>query len=449
MTGQPVRAELDDPVLHRYLTDHCFAPFVLVGRDLQIHYASPPLTRLLGWEPASVVGRSAVDLLSEDGLALAASGLDEVDSVARDPQWFPTPVQVGILTADGDMVEIDVVARPVRHENFDGFLVQLHPPSPAPRYGEVTRAILDGKDEHEILPMLPPLLERDIPGTRVAIGIGWTGTHFARSVGDDELLALDDPPVRDRPALAELIRSSGDAYALTPSLSDGTVARAADAGFRACWGAPLFARNPVGQGSALVLWHWSDIQPGPIMRGRVDRLIDFARLVLDWADQQRRLAWEVAHDQLTSLLNRGEFMAHLASSEGRGRAVLFCDLDDFKPVNDLHGHRVGDEVLQRVARRMQLAAAPHPVARLSGDEFAVLVQPITGEAEATGVAQAIQDALAPPFGLDEGSATVGVSIGIASDPAGTLAADALVDEADRMLRACKSAGKNTIRSVVV
>ncbi len=448
MTDDSVPAALGDSGFHRYLAE-CFDPFVLVGTDLVVRYASPQTTRLLGWNASDLVGRSVADLLTEDGLAFAARGLVEVDAVAHDPKWIPTPVQLSVRTADSGLREFDVTARPVLHEVFDGYLVQLHPPNAAQRYGEVTRAILDGHEEHEILPLLPPLLERDIPGTRVAIGIGWTGDGFDRVVGDDELLDLGDPPRSDLAALDELVRSDREAYSLTPSLSSGTLEHARNAGFLTCWGAPLTARNPAGAGSALVLWHWSIIEPGPIMRTRVNRLIDLARLVLDWADQQRRLAWEVTHDRLTGLLNRGEFVAELEASTGYGRAVLFCDLDDFKPVNDRYGHRTGDRVLRAVADRMRAVCAAHAVARLSGDEFAVLVTALDDERQALGIAEDIREALSEPFEVDDGEATVGVSIGVACDPTGACSADLLLDEADRMLRGCKSQGKNTVRSIVL
>jgi len=446
---EPGRFALGDPEFHRHLTHESFGAFVLVDKDLVIRFANKQVTRLLGWQLDDLLGRSVAELLTEESLSFAASGLIEVDSVADAPEWVATPVQVDVHTPNAQLREIDVTARPVTHDAFDGYLVELHPANPVRRYGAVTRAILDGLSEDEILPLLPPLLEGDIPGTKVSIGIGWTGTRFARGVGDDALLPLTDPPEADHPALGELVRSRGDAYALTNSLSRTTIARAKDVGFLACWGAPLTARDPIGEGSALVLWHWSDIEPGPIMRTRVNRLIDLARLVLDWADQQRRLAWDVSHDRLTDLLNRGEFIERLESSGAHARAVLFCDLDDFKPVNDRYGHRVGDRVLQVVAERMQRVCAPHPVARLSGDEFAVLVGTLDEIDDVLRVAEAVRHALSEAIEVADQTATVGVSIGVACDLVGSHSADLLLDEADRMLRDCKSQGKNTVRSIVL
>ncbi|MBS1849093.1 MAG: GGDEF domain-containing protein, partial [Actinobacteria bacterium] len=89
----------------------------------------------------------------------------------------------------------------------------------------------------------------------------------------------------------------------------------------------------------------------------------------------------------------------------------------------------------------------HTVARLSGDEFAVLIDPARDRSEAIGVAEAIRSALAEPVDMADSSSVVGVSIGLAFDPAGAASADVLIDEADRMLRKCKSGGKNCIEVV--
>ncbi len=136
--------------------------------------------------------------------------------------------------------------------------------------------------------------------------------------------------------------------------------------------------------------------------------------------QARHLA---AHDALTSLPNRSRFCERLEQALGslrpiHGRvAVLYIDLDGFKPINDEHGHAVGDEVLRIVAMRMTRAVrADDMVSRLGGDEFACLVTDRLDHAQLTRLAGKLFDAIAAPLSLGDLRMTVSPSIGIAVCP---------------------------------
>ena len=112
------------------------------------------------------------------------------------------------------------------------------------------------------------------------------------------------------------------------------------------------------------------------------------------------------HDALTGLPNRIlllERIEHAIVRSGRSRkvvAVLFIDLDDFKKVNDAHGHQVGDELLLAVAERISVALRPaDTLARLSGDEFVILCEELDEVVQVETIASRIVDALAKPFSL--------------------------------------------------
>jgi diguanylate cyclase (GGDEF)-like protein len=113
------------------------------------------------------------------------------------------------------------------------------------------------------------------------------------------------------------------------------------------------------------------------------------------------------HDALTGLPNRlllQERLAHAAQraqrSHGRA-AILFVDLDDFKAVNDAHGHRVGDALLCAVAVRLTSALRPgDTLARLAGDEFVLLCEDLDATADAYALARRVLAAFATPFHLD-------------------------------------------------
>jgi diguanylate cyclase (GGDEF)-like protein len=127
------------------------------------------------------------------------------------------------------------------------------------------------------------------------------------------------------------------------------------------------------------------------------------------------------HDPLTGLANRVLLMdrveaaAHRAERSPEDRfAVLYCDLDGFKGVNDQLGHDAGDELLVAVARRLEQAVRPADlVSRLGGDEMAVLLDGVTGVEEAAGVAERLLAALAEPYAVDGREVVVTVSVGVA------------------------------------
>lgn len=449
MSDQSTPVDFSDDGFHRHLVDYAVDPFVVVGDDLVMRYVGPTIIDFVGWGPDEWVGRSIADFLSPESLELAAHGMLELDEVSFDPDWLATPMQVNLRTKAGDWCTLEVTVRPFERPAFSGYLVQLHPASAADRLHDVARAILDGRDETEILTMLPSLLAHDIPGTEVGLGFDWTGDGFAHVAGDQELLSLAHPVGTDRDLLDWLIESESTVHVLTDLLAPATRVRAAAAGYPACWGVPIVTGGERRAGAVAVLWHWTVNDPGVILGSRVLRIVDLARLVLRWADSQRQLSWDVSHDQLTGLMNRSAFMELIAASAGRGRGMLFCDLDDFKPVNDRFGHRTGDRVLQTVADRLRIVCRDHVVARLSGDEFAVLVEPATDGAQLEAVAERIRRAISQPVVLGSRAATIGISIGVAFDPKGEATADHLIDEADRMLRRSKSRGKNQLGMVVL
>lgn len=159
---------------------------------------------------------------------------------------------------------------------------------------------------------------------------------------------------------------------------------------------------------------------------------------------ERQLRHDSLHDPLTGLPNRVLFLDRIehglarAARTGRPVGLLFVDLDDFKRVNDSHGHPAGDALLHEVARRLRdcLRAADTP-ARLGGDEFAVLVEDVD-EDEVSLVAKHILAALAAPVGLTVDvrvpvSASIGIALGLGGPPSELLAA------ADQAMYAAKRA----------
>ncbi len=150
------------------------------------------------------------------------------------------------------------------------------------------------------------------------------------------------------------------------------------------------------------------------------------------------------HDNLTGLPNRLLFYDRLAQAliaakrEKRNCAVIFMDLDRFKPVNDTYGHRVGDTVLRQVAERVRSCVRESDtVARIGGDEFTVLLPVIVEAADAEKVVQKIEAELFRPFEVNGRHIELGVSAGIALYPDHGKDGTTLLDAADDAMYCAK------------
>ena len=157
-------------------------------------------------------------------------------------------------------------------------------------------------------------------------------------------------------------------------------------------------------------------------------------------------------DRLTGLANRGQFERELrrALLEARRRqtelALLFIDLDRFKPINDTHGHAMGDRVLCEVAQRLKAATrTADVVARLGGDEFVVLLPALNVTSGCEVVAEKILQALCEPMVIDGLLLRVGASIGVVTYPDGGDDAETLIHKADLAMYQAKQAGRNCFR----
>jgi diguanylate cyclase (GGDEF)-like protein/PAS domain S-box-containing protein len=166
---------------------------------------------------------------------------------------------------------------------------------------------------------------------------------------------------------------------------------------------------------------------------------------------EERIQRVAHHDSLTGLPNRLLFndrlnqVISLAKRDSRQFALLYLDLDKFKPVNDALGHTAGDELLQGIATRIrQQVRESDTVARVGGDEFTVILPDIARREEAETVAKKIIAAFATPFqlGSQKQSVDIGTSIGIALYPADARDADALVKAADAAMYSAKQAGSS-------
>ncbi|WP_422882430.1 sensor domain-containing protein [Pantoea agglomerans] len=175
-------------------------------------------------------------------------------------------------------------------------------------------------------------------------------------------------------------------------------------------------------------------------------------LVEDVTDQRAadaRIHHMAHHDNLTSLPNRILFRQRLsealrtAGQIQRQTAALCLDLDNFKNVNDALGHQIGDELLRSVAKRLRNALRDQDtLARIGGDEFAIVLPSVASNEEASIVAQRLIEAIRPPVNVEGHNLSVGLSVGIALSTTITNTPEQLLRCADMALYEAKRNGRN-------
>ncbi len=174
----------------------------------------------------------------------------------------------------------------------------------------------------------------------------------------------------------------------------------------------------------------------------------------DITEQRRseaKIVHMAMHDALTGLPNRvlfSERIEHALARVKRGDIVAthLLDLDHFKNVNDTLGHPAGDKLLKAVTDRLRLLARDtDTIARMGGDEFAILQAAIAQPADATALARRVIEAITQPFDIDGHQVIIGTSVGIAVGPADGLSPDQLLRNADLALYRAKADGRGTFR----
>jgi len=179
-----------------------------------------------------------------------------------------------------------------------------------------------------------------------------------------------------------------------------------------------------------------------------ERTRDLERVIAQLRARQEQLEAQLNHDNLTGLANRKllndrfECALRRARRSGESFALLMIDLNDFKSVNDTHGHAAGDRVLVTVAQRLQSTLRTcDTAARMGGDEFVVLVESIHAAQEVFDIVRKLAHALEQPICLDSGvEVTVRASVGQALYPDDGLNINQILHVADQAMYECKASG---------
>ncbi len=199
-------------------------------------------------------------------------------------------------------------------------------------------------------------------------------------------------------------------------------------------------------------WRWIVSRGKVVARDTFGRALRMLGTNLDISERKRAEArlLQLAHfDTVTGLPNRVlleerlAFQITRAHRHARGVGVLFVDVDHFKLINDTYGHKTGDELLAAIGRRLTACVGDDDsVARLSGDQFAIVVADLSRTEDVTLVAQKILDSFEAPFDLRGREAFIGTSIGMAAFPRDGDSAAALLTCAETAMRRVKSSSRN-------
>ena len=199
--------------------------------------------------------------------------------------------------------------------------------------------------------------------------------------------------------------------------------------------------------------HWIEAHASPYLdaNGHHDGFVATSRIIDAQVAAEQQLEHRARTDELTQLLNRKEVLSRIETLGAQSRrtghqlAVLFCDLDRFKDINDTHGHAVGDEILRTTANRLRdtLRTSDDLAARVGGDELLIVLHGVQDIDNAVALAEKLRTAAMVPISTAAGPITATLSIGV------TLArpdepTETLVSRADAAMYQAKHSGRNRV-----
>jgi diguanylate cyclase (GGDEF)-like protein/PAS domain S-box-containing protein len=437
-----------DPQLFERIVETSRIMFTVLDPNLVITYSSSVCFDLLGYTPAELVGVPALDLVHPDDVAVAAGALDQLIGESRGRLGVGIPIEARVRASDGTYRNFEVGAlMQLDDPHVEGIILRLRPIEGQAYLDLALHALVAGDPLDDVLMLLCRSISAEVSPAHATISYDWNGERFEHAVttGLPAVLAgaRDDPrPLPWRQA----IETGDPAAAELSTLPADIAAEAANHGLHACWAVPVSDVDGDRTG-CLIVWRADDDAPWvshQVVLGRVAQLV---ALAFRHRHDAAQLVHAALHDGLTGLANRRQFFRSLddalAVNDDVSVGVLYLDLDDFKPVNDVHGHAAGDELLTAVARRIEAVVRPDDlVARLGGDEFAVLCRGVGSADELTAIADRLVSHIQEPVQLSTSTAAVAASIGVSFSGAGGNDGQ-LLERADVALRAAKAAGKST------
>jgi diguanylate cyclase (GGDEF)-like protein/PAS domain S-box-containing protein len=387
-----------------------------IDRDRKITFINPAGAKMLGCEPALLLGEPITGVGPESpGICGQDNLLAQLHGIA------PFTAETRLRRSDGELFDVEFTSSPlIANGTVTGYVVL---------FSDITQRKLTEKS----LQLADSVFRHITEGVLVA-GAGGTILRVNRALCDmvgyseQELIGQSRPPYRSGEHPPVFYQQLWDTL-----LENGL------------WEGEIWNRRKSGE----IFPTWQTIVA---VRNGTETPEQFVSVTRDITEQRRseqRIHKLAYFDTLTNLPNRELFFDRFghaiarAQRQGTEIALLFLDLDRFKNVNDTLGHPVGDRLLQAVAERLQcLVRGEDTIARLGGDEFTILLESVGHHGSVSEVARKVVDGLSEPFSVDAQQLHIGTSVGISLYPADGEDATTLVKHADAAMYQAKAAGRS-------
>jgi len=418
---------------YRLLADNASDIVYLAGADRLIQWVSAAVTETLGWTPEELVGTRMSTILHPVDRETQRETRDDLYAGAT-IESPPEGHVVRMRTKEGDYHWLSGRSHIVTNESgaFIGVVTGMR------NVDALIQARAEALESAERFRLLAENISEVVLRTRDGV-VTWVSQSITQVLGWN-------PDAFIGSSFLELIHPEDHIQFESVLVAQATEqAQLTDK----VWITRVRLRHANGQ------HRWAEIRTSHFVdsQGKYDGGIATFHLIDDQINFEQELERRATHDHLTGMLNRDELMVRLRMADeaprtpGDIRAVIFCDIDNFKTINDADGHQVGDEVLVRLAERIRSALRSSDlVARMGGDEFVIVLEGIHGLDEAEAIAQKVRRAAETPVVTSSRSITTSLSLGVTIRAAGE-DVESVIGRADRALYEAKRAGRNRVVAV--
>ncbi|MGE5652377.1 MAG: EAL domain-containing protein [Bacillota bacterium] len=449
---------------YRIVTAAASDAIITVDDSNTIVYLNPSTEKIFGYPAAQVLGQPLSTLIP-DCLWHGRKALQQQNNTEKEPS--EARIEARALHREGQEILLEISIGQFHLANRYFFTaiardITERKKADALRDGqnEVLEMIAAGAPLSPILDKLIRLIESQSRGMSGSVLLlDEDGMHLrhgaAPNLPGDYTNAINGAPIGPKAGSCGTAIYSGKPVIVTDITQDELWvdyrALASKFGLRACWSTPIFSSQGTVLGSFAMYYH-EPRRPHPAELRLAGVAAHMAGIAIERHQAAQRISYIAHHDALTGLPNRlllrsslNQAIAH-AQRHRSMAALLFIDLDNFKRINDSLGHHVGDLLLQAAALRLQSCLRRDDLlARIGGDEFVILLSPLTRPKEAALVAGKVLKAFEPSIDVEGHELHAGGSVGISIYPSDGENAETLMRAADTAMYHAKESGRGNFQ----